>query len=346
MKTSKRYFPAEWYPQGFVQLTWPHEKTDWAECLDEAEECFLKIASEIIKKENLLIVAEGLERVKKITSKLNQDRIIYLQADSNDTWARDHGGITVIKNKMPVILNYKFNGWGLKFPADFDNQITKKIFESRLFQGSVPEHHHDFVLEGGSIESDGAGTVLTNTQCLLSKNRNEHMSKKDIENRLKKDLGAERVIFLNHGFLKGDDTDSHIDTLVRFCKQDTVCYVKSDDEKDCHYDELKKMEEELKDLRQSNGEKYCLVPLPMCPPIYFEGERLPATYANFLIIDGAVLVPVYNVNTDEEALGILRNVFVDREIVPIDCSVLIRQHGSLHCVTMQYPKEVLTWLKN
>lgn len=342
MKMSKRFLPAEWYPQGLVQLTWPHEETDWKRYLADADSCFLNIASEIVKREILLIVGKDLERVKKITRKLNQERIIYFQTHNNDTWARDHGGITVIEDGNPVVLNYKFNGWGLKFPSNFDNQITRKIFESGIFSNVKLEHHHDFVLEGGSIESDGDGTILTNTQCLLSKNRNEHMSKEQIENRLKKDFGAKRVIFLNHGFLKGDDTDSHIDTLVRFCKEDTICYIKSDNKKDQHYEELKKMEQEVKNLTKSNGEKYNLIPLPMCPEICYEGERLPATYANFLIINGAVLLPVYNVKADYEAIRVFESIFPERDIVPIDCSVLIRQHGSLHCVTMQYPKEVLT----
>lgn len=343
---NKRFLPAEYYPQSLVQLTWPHEETDWKRYIADADSCFFNIASEILKKERLLIVAKDVKRIKKITCQLNQDRIIYFQTDNNDTWARDHGGITVIEDGNPVVLNYKFNGWGLKFPSNFDNQITKNIFESGIFSNVKLEHHHDFVLEGGSIESDGDGTILTNTQCLLSKNRNEHMSKKQIESRLEKDFGAKRVIFLNHGFLKGDDTDSHIDTLVRFCKKDTICYIKSDDKKDLHYEELKKMEEELNHLMNSNGEKYNLIPLPMCPGIYYEGERLPATYANFLIINGAVLLPVYNVKADYEAIRVFESIFPERDIVPIDCSVLIRQHGSLHCVTMQYPKEVLTWIKN
>lgn len=343
---NKRFLPAEWYPQSLVQITWPHQETDWKRYLADADSCFLNIASEIVKREWLLIVAKDVDRVKKLTQRLNQDRIIYFQTDSNDTWARDHGGITVIEGGNPVVLNYKFNGWGLKFSSNFDNQITKNIFESEIFPNASLEHHHDFVLEGGSIESDGEGTILTTAKCLLSKNRNEHMSKKQIENRLKKDFGAKRVIFLNHGFLKGDDTDSHIDTLVRFCKKDTICYIRSDDKKDLHYEELKKMEKELKHLVNSNGEKYNLIPLPMCPGIYYKGERLPATYANFLIINGAVLLPVYNVDTDLEAIQTLKSIFPEKEIVPIDCSVLIRQHGSLHCVTMQYPKEVLTWIKN
>ena len=336
----KRFFPPEWYPQSFVQLTWPHEGTDWGRYIADTERCFLDIASEIVKKEKLLIVAKDVDRVKKLTQRLNQDRIIYFQTDNNDTWARDHGGITVIEDGFPVVLNYRFNGWGLKFPSNFDNQITKNIFESGIFPSASLEHHHDFVLEGGSIESDGEGTILTTTQCLLSKNRNEHLSRTDVEARLKRDLGVERVIFLNHGFLKGDDTDSHIDTLARFCKKDTICYVKSYNKKDLHHEELEKMGEELMELRQLNGEKYNLIPLPMCPEIYYEGERLPATYANFLIINGAVLLPVYNVETDFEAITIFKSIFPERDIVPIDCSVLIRQHGSLHCVTMQYPKEV------
>jgi len=338
----KRFLPPEWCKQDCVQLTWPHEGTDWRDYLGEADRCFLNIATEIVKRERLIIVCKDIDRVKNITKELDQSRIIYQHIENNDTWARDHGGITIYEDDTPVVLNYRFNGWGLKFPANYDNQITRKLFENGVFGNNLKiEHHKDFVLEGGSIESDGKGKILTTSRCLFSLNRNEHLNKEQIIDRLKKDLGVDEVLFLNHGSLEGDDTDSHIDTLARFCNEYTICYLKCDDRSDPHYHELTMMEEELKSLRNENGKAYNLIPLPMTDPIYYDGHRLPATYANFLIINDAVLVPTYNVPQDEIALGIFNEIFPDREVVPIDCSVLIRQHGSLHCVTMQFPKGVL-----
>lgn len=339
---TERFLPAEWYEQSCVQISWPHINTDWSNYLTEADNCFLDIASHISEREKLLIVCSDIDRVKSLTKKLNTKNIIYLNIPNNDTWARDHGGITVIENGLPIIMNFQFNGWGLKFPSNLDNQITKKMFESSLFHKDIKlENHLDFVLEGGSIESDGEGVILTTTECLLSKNRNEMCNKDDIESRLISYFNAKKILWLEHGFLEGDDTDSHIDTLARFCNKDTICYVKSDDINDPHYVELKKMEDQLTTFTNLSGRKYDIVPLPMVEPIYYEGERLPATYANFLIINDAVLLPVYGSKKDSEAIDTLRNIFKGRDIIPIDCSILVRQHGSLHCVTMQYPKGVL-----
>jgi agmatine deiminase len=201
----------------------------------------------------------------------------------------------------------------------------------------------DFVLEGGSIESDGAGTLLTTSECLLTPSRNPSMDRTAIEQLLEEVLGVDRILWLNHGYLAGDDTDSHIDTLARFCAPDHICYVTCPDVADEHYSALAAMEEELQEFRQADGTPYRLTPLPWPDPIYDEdGERLPATYANFLIINGAVLLPVYDVPQDEEAVRIMAGIFPDREIIPIDCRPLIYQHGSLHCVTMQIPAGVVT----
>lgn len=341
-KIMARILPAEWQKQDCVQLTWPHKDTDWCEYLDEVDSCFYNIAREIVKREKLIIVCKNVSRVKDITSDLDQKNIIYVEIPNNDTWARDHGGITIFENGKPIILNYRFNGWGLKFPANYDNQITKTLFGKGVFAKNVKiENHKDFVLEGGSIESNGEGVILTTERCLFSLNRNEHLTRDEVIDRLKKDLGAKIVLCLNHGYLEGDDTDSHIDTLARFCNKDTICYVKCYDKMDPHYYELSLMESELRSLKDITGSHYNLIALPMPEPIYFNDERLPATYANFLIINDAVLVPVYNVPQDRIVIGIFKELFSNREIVPVDCSVLIRQHGSLHCVTMQYPEGVL-----
>lgn len=331
-------FPAEWAEQSGVLLTWPHPDTDWAPILDEVVPCFVQIAREIARREKVLIVCRSTEEVKRSLGDIDLSQILFREIDSNDTWARDHGPISLIVNGVPYVLDFTFNGWGMKFPAHFDNQITKKLYNSASFSPDVGyQNMMHMVFEGGSIESDGSGTLLTTAECLLSPNRNEYRSKEEIDDYLKMIFGARRVLWLNQGYLAGDDTDSHIDTLARFCPDDTIAYVKCEEEGDEHFGELAAMEEELKAFRTSDGKPYRLIPLPMAEAVFSEGERLPATYANFLIINGAVLMPTYGSTRDEIARTQLQKAFPEREIVPIDCLPLIKQHGSLHCVTMQLP---------
>lgn len=339
---NKTILPAEWYPQSAVQLTWPHEGTDWAAMLDEVVPCFVEIAREVVKREKLLIVCRNEAKVRNQLGEVDYSRVIFRQIDSNDTWARDHGGISVFEEGMPVVYDFVFNGWGMKFAADYDNLITRKLFYHKTFAGEVvPANMQPFVLEGGSIESDGKGTLLTTVECLSSVNRNEYLQREELENYLKQVFGLDRILWLESGYLEGDDTDSHIDTLARFCSEDTIAYVQCTDEEDEHFVELREMEEELKEFTQANGEPYRLVALPMADRVEWEGERLPASYANFLIINGAVLLPFYNSPKDEMARAALQTAFPDREIVGINCLPLIKQYGSLHCVTMQYPKEFI-----
>jgi agmatine deiminase len=304
--------------------------------LEEAQAVFVEIARAILPFESVLVVAPSLEYAQSVMKDLPQDNIRYAIAPTNDTWARDHGGIGVLDGDKPLLLDFVFNGWGLKFAADKDNLITSVLAQQDVFK--APKVHGGLVLEGGALESDGQGTLLTTTECLLSPNRNPHLSQLQIEQELKRLLGLDRILWLNHGFLEGDDTDSHIDTLARFCTPDTIAYVKCSDPEDVHYGALQAMEIELKGLVKKDGSPYTLVPLPW-PDACFasDGHRLPATYANFLIINEAVLVPTYRVSQDAEALSVLQTVFPDRKIIGIDCRPLIEQHGSLHCVTMQYP---------
>ena len=334
----KKILPAEWATQEFVQLTWPHTDTDWAYMLDEVTECFVNIAREIVKRQQLLIICVDAEEVETFFSDDELQRISFAEMSTNDTWARDHGGITVFEDGKAVIYDFTFNGWGMKFAASHDNQITRKLYQSGIFEAYGYKNCMDFVLEGGSIESDGRGTILTSAECLLSDNRN-NSSREVVEQKLKDYFGAKQILWLDHGYLAGDDTDSHVDTLARLCPNNTITYVKCDDETDEHYEALKKMEEELQSFSAlKDGGSYNLIPLPMADAVYDEdGERLPATYANFLIINGAVLLPVYNSDKDAIAIAQMQKAFPDHEIVPIDCNALIKQHGSLHCVTMQYP---------
>lgn len=332
-------FPAEWYPQSGVQLTWPHEGTDWAPLLDEVIPCFVAIAKEILKHEKLLIVCQDEETVRRQLEPVDESRIRFYEMETNDTWARDHGGISVFEEGRPVVYDFVFNGWGMKFPANRDNLITRQLFRQKAFAEAVtPVNMQPLVLEGGSVESDGKGTLLTTVECLSSVNRNEYLGKEQLEYHLKEIFGFKQILWLESGYLAGDDTDSHVDTLARFCDEATIAYVQCIDEADEHYDELQEMENELKSFRQTNGEPYRLIPLPMADPVEWNGERLPATYANFLILNGAVLVPFYSSTKDEQAREILQAVFPEREVVGIPCLPLIKQHGSLHCVTMQYPE--------
>ena len=331
-------FPAEWSPQSAVLMTWPHSDTDWKYNLEEVIPCFVSIAKEIIKREKLIIVCRSIEEVKQSLGDTDFSRIIFREINSNDTWARDHGPISIFVNNVPHLLDFTFNGWGLKYPANYDNQITRKLYESKVFS---PETIYSnilyIVLEGGSVETDGEGTILTTDRCLLSANRNDYKSKEEISDYFSIMFGTKRILWLNHGYLAGDDTDGHIDTLARFCNPETIVYVKCTDLNDEHFEELRKMEIELYKFRTIDGKPYSLIPLPMAEPVFFEGERLPATYANFLIINDAVLLPFYNSPLDEIAKQKLQEAFPDRKIIGIDCLPLIKQHGSLHCVTMQLP---------
>lgn len=334
--------PAEWAPQSGVMITWPHEETDWAYMLDEAVACFREIAREISKREPLLIVCKDEAAVRQALGGVMNDNIIFRQMETNDTWARDHGPITIFEDGKSVLCDFQFNGWGMKFAANFDNQITKKLYQSATFKDNVGyENLLYYTLEGGSIESDGCGTILTTSECLLSPNRNDHLSREEVEEFLKNVFGARRILWLDHGYLSGDDTDSHVDTLARLCDAKTIAYVKCDDPKDEHFEALRRMEEELKSFRDNDGEPYRLVALPMAEPRFEEDFRLPATYANFLIMNDAVLMPTYRSEKDQVAIDALKRAFPTREIVGVDCSALIHQHGSLHCVTMQFPSGVL-----
>jgi agmatine/peptidylarginine deiminase len=314
--------PAEWEPQSGVQLTWPHADTDWAPMLDDITETYRQMAEAIKRYEPVLVV----------------------EPPTNDTWARDHGFITLVPqtpNLEPRLLDFKFNGWGEKFPADLDNAINRRLYDEGRVKGQYVDCL-DFVLEGGSIESDGRGTVFTTTGCLMAPHRNQPMTQQQIEERLKATLCAERIVWIDHGALTGDDTDGHIDTLVRICPDDTLLYMGCDDPKDEQYRELKLMEQQLQLLRTIDGRPYRLLKLPMPRPIMDDDQRLPATYANFLVINGAVLCPTYGQpNLDNEALRIIGEAFPHRDIIGIDCRSIIRQHGSLHCCTMQYPENVI-----
>ncbi len=334
--------PAEWAHQSAVQIAWPGMHTDWSEILREVEVCFMEVAYEISKRQTLVVCCENPTEVKPKLAHCLQENLRFAKTPTNDTWARDFGGITVLENGKPCILDFTFNGWGMKFPSNRDNQITRNLFHQNIFADGIPLiNKKQFALEGGSFESDGQGTLLTTAECLLEPNRNSWMDRQAIEKMFKELFGIKQILWINNGFLIGDDTDSHIDTLARFCSPSKIAYVKCNDEEDEHFEALNAMEKELKSFTQSNGDSYELIALPMAEKVIFEGDQLPATYANFLIINEAVLVPTYGTETDPIALEQLKKAFPEREIVGINCSPLIKQHGSLHCITMQYPAGVV-----
>ena len=357
--------PAEWEPQWGVMLTWPHEDTDWKPYLAEITETYVQMAREIVCREWLLIVVPKAEFVPEEVRQM--ERVVIFECPTDDTWARDHGPIVLVKEsrsqgvKELKCLDFRFNGWGEKFPADNDNRIVERLDErikkNVNCQLSIVnyqlEHHQDFVLEGGSIESDGRGTIFTTSQCLLAPNRNQPLTREEIEAELKRRLRAERVVWLDHGNLVGDDTDGHIDTIVRCAPDDTLLYVGCDDENDEQFADFRALEQQLKSLQTADGKPYRLLRLPMPDAIFEETiseeggtrkeerERLPATYANFLILDGAVLAPVYGQpENDAEALRVIGKAFPDCDIIPIDARTIIRQHGSIHCLTMQIPSQI------
>ena len=339
----KKRLPAEWEEQDGVLLAWPHAESDWRESLEIVEPVFVSLAREISRCERVLIVAPEIESVREQLRQggVDMERVNLQRMETNDTWTRDFGPITVLEGGRPVLLDFGFNAWGLKFAAHFDNQITDKLARFGVF-GSRQVHIPGLILEGGSIESDGAGTLLTTSACLQSPNRNPHLDRAGIERALGGLLGVTHFLWLDNGYLAGDDTDSHIDTLARLCPHETIVHVRCDDPEDEHYQALAAMEAELKAFRTADGRPYRLVSLPWPKACFDEsGQRLPATYANFLIINGAVLVPTYEDKQDGAALTTLARVFPRHRIIGIDCRPLIPQRGSLHCITMQIPKGVL-----
>ena len=336
-------FPAEWEEQDGVLLAWPHANTDWAPLLAAVEPVFVRIATEVSRREQVLIIAPAAAPVRSALEKSGADasRVMIVELPTNDTWARDFGPLTIYEEGRPVLLDFGFNGWGLKFASDQDNQATRRLARLGVW-GTTPCRSVGLVLEGGSVESDGQGTLLTTAECLLGPNRNPHLERQAIAHELSLRLGGEHLLWLENGYLAGDDTDSHIDTLARLCPDDAILHVACTDPTDEHFSVLQRMVEELRAFRTRAGLPYRLLALPW-PQAKFDeaGGRLPATYANYLVINGAVLVPTYNDPADDHALAVIGAAFPGREVIGIDCTPLIFQHGSLHCVTMQLPKGVL-----
>lgn len=372
LQTQKIRLKAEWEKQRAILLSFPHANSDWASHIDEARACFAEIIRAITQFEKVIICldTQDLQGFEFLQNEFARDfantaitaqnihtfcfsalklseAITIAFVRTNDTWARDFGVISLesINPKNPpknILLNFCFNGWGLKYSANFDNQINTNLKKMKILKDTM--HTIDFVLEGGSIDTDGAGTLLTTSACLLEPNRNPSLSKSQIQSKLKKTLGISRVLWVDFGYLRGDDTDSHIDMLARFVDRQTIAYVGCDDTNDEHYEELAKMQAQLKSFRQTNGKPYKLIRLPFVSAIYESSddsassdkkERLPASYANFLFVNGGLLVPTYDDKNDKKAIGILSDALPHLRVVGVNARTLIKWHGSLHCITMQ-----------
>ena len=343
-----RSFAAEWDPQDGILIAWPHPGTDWAYMLDEVTACYVELARAILMDdEQLVIVAPDAELVHEaLGDSVDWSRINVVEIPSNDTWVRDYGPVTVFRDGGMALADFTYNAWGMKFAADCDNMVTSRIQELGIF--SMPVLNcRDLVLEGGSIETDGNGTVMTTTCCLTAPNRNDALTREQLEDVLLERLGCMKILWLDHGSLVGDDTDGHIDTLARFAPGGVILYTGCDDPSDEHFEPLMKMEEQLKQFTDADSNHYHLIKLPLPDAICDEISRLPATYANFLVMNHQVLVPVYGQpENDVKACELIGEAFPGRTVVAVDCRALICQHGSLHCATMHLPKGSLTTNRN
>ena len=343
MIASTERFPAEWEPQSAVLLAWPHAGTDWAERLDEVEETYVALVAAIVRFEDIVICVadddlQTYAEARLRSARADMARVRFVTVEYDDTWLRDSGPISLRGSDGFRLLDFRFTGWGGKFEACRDDRLVQALDAQHVFE-RAQRQQIDFALEGGAIDTDGAGTLLTTWQCLHE--RHPDSSREVLTARLSDLLAQQRVLWLDHGYLEGDDTDAHIDTLARFAGTDAIVFQACDDPDDAHYVELKAMADEIAALRTRDGHPYRLFPLPWPRPIVDAGRRLAASYANFLIVNGAVLMPAYGDDADAAAAAVLAQAFPDREIVPVPCRALIWQNGSLHCITMQLPQGLL-----
>ncbi len=339
-----RTFLPEWAPQEAILMALPNSNTDWDYIIDEAQQQY-KTIIEALTKENVhvALLCDDVDKAAALLEGCSSEMITLIRTDYNDTWTRDYGPLCVIKDERLRALDFGFNGWGLKFASDKDNLVNLHLDEKSVYNKLTYRNERAFILEGGSVETDGEGTILTTSRCLCSPNRNGGLTKSEVSEKLRDRLGADHILFLDYGALEGDDTDSHIDTLARLAPGNIILFTGCRDMDDPQFEELLKMRAQLTLFRNSEGEPYNLIELPLPSPIYDEnGQRLPATYANYLITDSVIFMPTYKqpVN-DNLAMQTIRIAFPDHKVVGVDCTTLIKQHGSLHCATMQLPKGIL-----
>lgn len=343
MTPSEFRFPAEWEPQSAVLIAWPHAGTDWAARLHDVETTYLALVAAIAARQPVLVAVANAELRDHAATRLQRagvdlDQVRFVRATYDDTWLRDSGPVTLVGQGNFRLLDFRFTGWGGKFDAGNDDRLVEQLMDADVFQDARRERI-DFALEGGAIETDGDGTLLSTWRCLAE--RHPDRSRQDIEAVLVESLRQHRVLWLEHGYLEGDDTDAHIDTLARFAAPDAIVYQGCDDPHDSHHGELQAMAAELAALRTVEDTPYRLFALPWARPVLDEGRRLAASYANFLIINDAVLMPAYDDPADDAAAAVMAEAFPGRAIVQVPCRPLIWQNGSLHCITMQLPAGLL-----
>ncbi|KAF1687933.1 agmatine deiminase [Pseudoxanthomonas broegbernensis] len=337
--TAPLRFPAEWEPQSAILIAWPHPGTDWAERLAEVEDTYIALIAAITRFQDawICVADDDLQiyaEVRLRSARIDMGRVRFVPFDYDDTWLRDSGPIVLRQGGGFRVLDFRFTAWGGKFEAGRDDRLVESLAAQGLF-GDAPRQRIDFALEGGGIETDGAGTLLTTWHCLHE--RHPQASREELDAKLRRWLAQDRVLWLDHGYLEGDDTDAHIDTLARFAPGDAIVFQSCDDPADSHYRELQAMAAQIATLRTADGRPYRLHSLPWPAPILDQGRRLAASYANFLILNGAVLMPAYGDPADARAAAVLAEAFPGREIVQVPCRPLIWQNGSLHCITMQLP---------
>lgn len=338
---NKRRFLAEWEKVSAILMAFPEEDTDWHYILEEAREQYHRIIKCMTDNgQRVILLCHDAGICSEYFKDCNGELIRFAEVSFNDTWTRDYGPLTIEENGEYLVLDFGFNGWGLKFAADKDNLVNRNLTNDGFYPKEIFRNETNFILEGGSVETDGKGTILTTSRCLCSPNRNGGLTKEEAAERLKEELGGSHILFLDHGELEGDDTDSHIDTLARLAPGNTILFTGCRDMEDPHFEELLKMRAQLTTFRTPEGEPYNMIELPFPSPIYDEeGNRLPATYSNYLVTDRMVFMPTYNQSeNDRLAMMMMKIAFPEHKVVGIDCRTLIKQHGSLHCATMQLPE--------
>ena len=343
MTESSVRFPAEWEPQSAILIAWPHAGTDWADRLGDVEDTYIALVQAITRFQPVLICVadddvETYADIRLRSNRVDMAQVRFVTVAYDDTWLRDSGPISLRDGDRLRLLDFRFTAWGGKFESGRDDLLVETLAAQGVF-GDAARQRIDFALEGGGIETDGNGTLLTTWRCLHE--RHPDASREELTAQLSAWLHQVRVLWLDHGALEGDDTDAHIDTLARFAPGDAIVFQACDDEADSHYADLKAMADEIAALRTRDGKPYRLFPLPWARPVLDEGRRLAASYANFLIVNGAVLMPAYGDAADNAAAAVLAQAFPGREIVQVPCRPLIWQNGSLHCITMQLPEGLL-----
>lgn len=340
-KDAGYFFPAEWYPHRATWLSWPHKEASWPGKIDTVYGPYAQFIREVARGERVCInitddAMEGHATAELLKAGVDMSQIDFYRHPTDDAWCRDHGPAFLINpgaDIPKVIVDWGYNAWGDKYPPYDQDDVIPTLVGKAL---GLPVYHPGIVMEGGAVDFNGRGTVLTTTACLLNENRNPTLSQAQIEQYLHDFYGVEQVLWLRDGIV-GDDTDGHIDDITRFVNPSTVVTVVEENKSDPNYGPLQENLALLKRMRLLDGKPLDIIELPMPSPVTYDGERLPASYANFYIANHAVVVPTYRDKNDERALDILSACFPDRKVVGVDSTDVIWGLGSWHCLSQQEP---------